>query len=106
MHRLSKRVTHGELQEFQIRAADAGFDSVQDYLSAFVLGDIRLRAANRRDAIKALGELGKIGSNINQIAKAGNEGRISHMDAKVAEAFDKTGRKIEHLGQQIREALE
>ena len=104
-HRLTKRVTHEELQEFESRAREAGFESAQDYLTAFISGDIRLHAANRRDMIKALGELGKIGSNINQMAKAGNEGRIKHLDARAATAIETATREIERLGRELREAL-
>jgi hypothetical protein len=104
-HRLSKRVTQEEFQEFHIRSAEAGFEDAQDYLSAFIAGDIRLRAASRKDAIKALGELGKIGSNINQLAKAGNEGRIPHLDDRAAVALENATLLIEQLGEKIREAL-
>lgn len=104
-HRLSKRMTREELQEFQIRAAESGFERHQDYLTAFVRGDIRLRAASRNDAIKALGLLGKIGSNINQIAKAANEGRIKHLDTRAADTLADAIRQIERIGRDIREAL-
>lgn len=105
-HRLSKRVTIHEFEEFEIRAAESGFSNGQEYLSAFIAGDIRLDAAIRKDTIRVLGELGKIGSNINQIAKAVNQGRIKSLDTHAVRALDETRTLIELLGQEIREALQ
>lgn len=104
-HRLTKRVTPAERERFRNRAADSGFTNDQEYLSAFVSGDIRMHAATRKEAIRALGELGKIGSNINQIARAANEGRIQTLDANAAVVLDRMRREVEQLGQEIREAL-
>lgn len=104
-YRLSKRITHEELQEFQIRAAEAGFEHHQDYLSSFIGGDIQLNAARRKGAIAALGQLGKIGSNINQIARAANAGRIRHLDAEAGASLERAIKKIEQYARDIREAL-
>lgn len=103
-HRLSKRVTEEELEAFRIRAENAGFDKASDYLGAFVLGDTHLHAANRKTAIEALGELGRLGNNINQIAKAVNQGRLQ-LETKDIRTLDETRNLIEQLGQEIREAL-
>jgi len=102
---VTKRLTLSELQNLQIRAKEAGLDNHQEYLTAFIRGDIRLNIANRQTAIKALGQLGKIGSNINQIAKAANEGRIKHLDASFATALETSIQQIEQIGRHIREAL-
>lgn len=104
--RLTKRVTQEDLDAFKRRAAAAGFDSAQNYLSAFVLGDIQLRVAKRQDATRAIGQLGAIGNNINQLARAANEGRIHSLDAQAGETLDQMRREIESLGRKIREAVQ
>lgn len=104
-YRLTKRVTVAELRDFQIRAAEAGFANHQDYLTALVVGDIALKKAQRKDAITALGHLGKIGNNINQLAKAANQGRISHLDERAGASLERAIKKIEHHARAIREAL-
>ncbi|TGD61576.1 plasmid mobilization relaxosome protein MobC [Tabrizicola sp. WMC-M-20] len=55
--------------------------------------------------IRALGDLGRIGNNVNQIARAANEGRIRSIDARSADVLDALRNKIEELRQEIREAL-
>lgn len=104
--RLTKRLTPQERVKFEKRARYAGFDSGQDYLTAFVIGDVRLHAAMRKDTTIALGHLGKIGSNINQIAKAANEGRIHHLDADAARALDDMRRALHAVGEKLRSALQ
>lgn len=103
--RLCRRVTPEAEDRFKTRAAAAGFENAQDYLSAFIDGDVRLHTATRKVLIRAVGELGKIGSNVNQIAKAVNEGRIRSIDARSADVLDALRDKIEALRQEIREAL-
>lgn len=104
-YRLSKRLTGAELDEFTIRARNAGFDNPQDYLSALILGDIQLDAASRRDRIQVLGQLGKIGSNINQLAKAVNQGRLKGLDLTHTHIFDDLRSTIETVGREIRRTL-
>lgn len=103
--RLCRRVTPEAEDRFKTRAAAAGFENAQDYLSAFIDGDVRLHTATRKVLIRAVGELGKIGSNVNQIAKAVNEGRMRSIDAHSAGVLDTLREKIEELGEEIRQAL-
>lgn len=103
--RLARRVTPEAEQRFKARAAAAGFANAQDYLASFIDGDIQLNAAIREDLKHALGELGKIGSNINQIAKAVNEGRIRSIDAHTTESLKSLRKKIVEFGDEIRRAL-
>lgn len=103
--RLSKRVTPAQLADFERRAREAGFKSGQEYLSAFVVGAVQMTVEHRKIGIKALGELGKIGSNINQIAKACNEGRVKHIDPVTAQELSDATIMIEKLGQEIRDSL-
>ena len=104
-NRLTKRLTDEELDHFETRAAEAGFCKGQDYLSSFLAGDIRLNVATRTETIRLLGELGKIGSNVNQIARAVNQGRIKSLDADAVRSLEMTRILIEALGHEIREAL-
>jgi hypothetical protein len=105
-HRLSKRLTDEELSMFQKRAVEAGFALCQDYLSSFISGDTRLQAANRKHMIKLLGELGKLGSNVNQIARALNQGRTNCLNSAALQTLEATRSLIEQLGKEIREALQ
>lgn len=76
--RLSKRVTASELKAFAGRAQEAGFENPQEFLSALILGNTAQANFNKRDMTLILGHLGKIGSNINQIAKHFNSGNIKN----------------------------
>ncbi|HCZ01487.1 MAG: hypothetical protein A3D16_07725 [Rhodobacterales bacterium RIFCSPHIGHO2_02_FULL_62_130] len=101
--RLTKRLTLAERAAFEDRALMAGFSSGQAYLSAFILGqtgqEIRLQK------IKALGHLGKVGGNLNQIAKRLNRAATPELmpaDLRViAEVLD----AVQVLGAEIREGL-
>jgi aconitase B len=103
-HRFGVRVTDDARERFEARAHAAGLSS-QDYLRAFVDGDVHLHLAERNDAIRLLGEIGKIGSNVNQLAKAVNQGRIKTLDADAGRILEATLHTIETLGQEIRETL-
>lgn len=103
--RLCRRVTPEAEHRFKARAAAAGFENAQDYLASFIDGDIRLNSAIREDLKHTLGELGKIGSNINQIAKAVNEGRIRSIDAHTIESLNSLRKKIAELSDEICETL-
>ena len=103
--RLCRRVTPEAEQRFKARAAAAGFANAQDYLAGLIDGDIRLHEAARMNLIRALGDLGRIGNNVNQIARAANEGRIRSIDARSADVLVALRDKIEELRQEIHEAL-
>jgi len=79
--RLQLCLTDAEAQEIETRAERAGL-SVSGYLRALAFGkDTPQPPAAKRPPVekqilgRLLGELGKIGSNINQIARRVNEGK-------------------------------
>ena len=104
-HLLQKRVDGDELARFIERAHDAGFLDHRDYLGAFVYGEIEIDRRERHDLIRILGELGKHGSNLNQIAHAANSGKITALSANDLRMIEDTRAAIKVLGSQIREAL-
>jgi hypothetical protein len=68
------RCSERERSEIKTRAAQAGL-SVGAFLRALALGDpgprsVRRPPVERTELVRLLGQIGKIGSNINQIAKA------------------------------------
>ena len=70
------RFTDEELQELERRASDAGW-TLPAYLRACALGDAGPRAARkppirRRELLRLLGQIGRLGGNVNQIARALN----------------------------------
>lgn len=77
-HVRALRLSDDELHQLNIRAAAAGL-TVGTYLRTVALGDAGPRARRRpiieRELLaKLLGQLGKMGSNLNQIAFAANRG--------------------------------
>ena len=76
---VQKRVTPAAYAAFAKRATEAGYDSPNDYLNAFVLGEELIQQRARQERIKILAELGKQGSNLNQIARALNKGQVSRL---------------------------
>lgn len=104
-HQLYKRVTSDELEAFKRRSLDAGFASHQDYLTALISGEKDFERQVRQDLIKILGELGKNGSNLNQIAHAVNSGRLTALSADDLRKINEASAAVQDLGAQIREAL-
>lgn len=76
---VQKRVTPAQKAAFEARARDQGYETGSAYLEAFILGRETVARRDRQDLIKILGELGKQGSNLNQLARAVNEGRITNL---------------------------
>lgn len=78
------RVTASEKQKIAALAASANADFSEFVRAAALNKKPKPKAeasGNRRALIEALGELGKIGSNINQIARATNRGRSLQEEA-------------------------
>lgn len=101
--RLTKRLNLAERADFEDRALMAGFSSGQAYLSAFILGqtgqEIRLQK------IKALGHLGKVGGNLNQIAKRLNRAAAPELMLADLRVIGEVLDAVQVLGAEIREGL-
>lgn len=83
------RTTEEEKMEFSIRAKEAGMN-VTDFIKSCTLGKApRTRKADfdREILIRLLAELGKVGSNVNQIAKAMNTEKKSFYSITVKETL-------------------
>jgi uncharacterized tellurite resistance protein B-like protein len=102
---LQKRVSDTELEAFKRRASAAGFPDHREYLSTLIFGEASLDRRERQDLIKILGELGKHGSNLNQIAHAANSGKITSLSQDDLRMIDESRTAIQTLGAEIREAL-
>jgi len=101
--RLTKRLTLSALADFEARARAAGFASGHAYLSAFILGHVDLDV--RRDRIRTLGHLGKVGSNLNQIAKRLNSGEAIALSEHDVEVIEHVLAAVEAVGTELRAAL-
>lgn len=104
-HQLYKRVTAEELEAFKRRASDEGFASHQDYLTALILGDAGFERQDRHDLIRILGELGKQGSNLNQIAHAVNSGKITALSAEDLRMVEAARAAVDDVAAMLKEAL-
>ena len=104
-HQLYKRVTDDEMAAFIERSDAAGFADHQAYLTAFVRGEITPDLAAKKDIILSLGHLGKIGSNLNQIAHALNANRLSVLGPEETSIIDDARAAVERIGAEIRAAL-
>lgn len=79
---VQKRVTPEQKAAFEARARAAGYDSGRAYLEAFILGHEAIARQDREDLVRILAELGKQGSNLNQLARAINSGRNANLSPK------------------------
>ncbi|MGM0662122.1 MAG: hypothetical protein FKY71_14220 [Spiribacter salinus] len=70
-----------ELDQFIARARKAGYQDHRDYHGALISGDAGFERRERHDLLRIHGELGKQGSNLNQLAYAVNAGRLSALSA-------------------------
>ncbi len=97
------RVTASEKQKIATLAESANADFSEFVRSAALNKKPKKKpeaSGDRRALIEALGELGKIGSNINQIARSSNRGRT--LDEKV---ITHALNQIAEIGDIIREIL-
>lgn len=78
-HRIEFRCTATEKERIETLAEKAGAVDVSEYVRALALNQnsqsLKPGGMERKGLIAALGQLGKIGSNVNQLAKAHNEGQ-------------------------------
>ncbi|WP_130471933.1 plasmid mobilization protein [Candidatus Magnetaquicoccus inordinatus] len=99
-------VNAAEKAEIEEKAARAGL-SVSGYLRALVFGKdapqprgARRPAVEKELLVRLLGEIGKIGSNVNQIAHVANQGRGVNYPALVQLSAD-----VVVMRQQVKAAL-
>ena len=101
--RLTKRLTLSERAEFEDRALNAGFSSGQAYLSAFILGQTGQEV--RLQKIQALGHLGKVGSNLNQIARRLNRPSSPELIPGELQILAEVLEVVQALGAELRSGL-
>ena len=102
---LQKRVSDPELAVFVDRAHEAGFADHREYLSVLILGEALIQRTERSAMIRALGELGKHGSNLNQIARALNEDRAKSISVEDMKSIKDARAAVDDIASQIKEAL-
>lgn len=101
--RIEIRLTEQERIDLNTHAEIAGAE-VSEYVRSKIFGTVPRKhsqaTGERAELIKALGELGKIGSNVNQIARALNRDVVP--DPWMIETATK---EIENLGHYLRAVL-
>lgn len=102
---LQKRVDDEELDRFIARAHAAGFQDHRDFHAALISGEVEFDRRERHDLLRILGELGKQGSNLNQITYAVNAGRLTALTANDLRVIDETRAAVEAVAAQIRSLL-
>ena len=98
---ISKRLTEDEFLNFRKAAKAKGFDSHQAYLSAFLRGHIELQRQEQVRLTRFVGHLGRIGNNINQIARAANSGKLK-LTTTDAQTLADMRAVLEEISTQIR----
>jgi hypothetical protein len=102
---LQKRVDDEELGQFVARARAAGFHDHRDFHAALIFGDAGFDRRERHDLLRIQGELGKQGSNLNQLAYAVNSGRIMAFTADDLRVIDEARIAVEAATALIRTLL-
>ena len=96
------RVTPEEYVRLAEEAANAGMTNVNAWAREITSKAAGVPEINRKDLTVIIGQLGKIGSNINQIAKIANTNRRVELTAELLAELD----DLLELKQQIKSALE
>ena len=102
---LQKRVDDDELGQFVARAHAAGFHDHHDFLGAFIAGDAEFERRERHDLLRIKGELGKQGSNLNQLTYAVNAGRLTALTDDDLRVIDEARIAVEAATALIRTLL-
>lgn len=102
---LQKRVSDTELEAFKRRASAAGFPDHREYLAALIFGEAGFDRRERQDLIKILGELGKHGSNLNQIAHGINSGKVSALSADDIKTIEAARAAVDDAATMLKGAL-
>lgn len=103
---LQKRVSDDELHAFKERAQKAGFKDHREYLTALIFGEEGFERADRKSLIQALGELGKHGSNLNQIARALNIRNSKTLSKSDMQSIEDARAAVADVAAEIKEILE
>lgn len=104
-HVRALRLSDDELHKLNIRAAEAGLP-IGTYLRVVALGSAGPRARRRpiierEHLARLLGQLGKVGSNLNQLAAASNAGDLVYKTSlarSLADLAAMRGAVLEVLG--------
>jgi hypothetical protein len=102
---LQKRVNDDELAGFITRARQAGFQDHRTYHDALISGDAGFDRRERHDLLRILGELGKQGSNLNQLAHAVNSGRVTVLSSNDLRVIHEARAAVENAAAAIRAQL-
>ena len=102
---LQQRVDDEELAGFIARARKAGYEDHREFHSALIYGDAGFDRRERHDLLRIHGELGKQGSNLNQLAYAVNAGRLTALSADDRRVIDQTRIAVETATALIRALL-
>jgi hypothetical protein len=102
---LQKRLNVRELAEFVARAHAAGFQDHRDYHAALITGLTGLERRERHDLLRIHGELGKQGSNLNQLTLAVNAGRLTALTAEDLRVIEQARIAVQTAAAQIRGLL-
>tara|TARA_R110002051_G_scaffold195917_1_gene263811 strand:- start:48 stop:347 length:300 start_codon:yes stop_codon:yes gene_type:complete len=94
-----------ELAGFIARARKAGYEDHREFHSALIYGDAGFDRRERHDLLRIHGELGKQGSNLNQLAYAVNAGRLTAVSADDRRVIDQTRIAVETATALIRALL-
>lgn len=93
-YRIYARLSSSEWEKFEQLRGKSGL-SQSDFVRAKTLGGRKIKAKYDRELLlETLGQLGKIGSNLNQIAKANNKGLKAEIPSGLADQIDQVGQQI------------
>ena len=100
---IQSRCTREEVDEFKAAARDAGFATVGQLIRARCLRKTRapkMPLEDRRELAAVLGQLGKWGSNLNQLARQANMGEPVNR-----QEFEELAGQVREATSLVREAL-
>jgi len=102
---LQRRVDDEELVRFIARARKAGYEDHRDFHAALISGSAGFDRRERHDLLRIQGELGKQGSNLNQLTYAVNAGRITALSAQDLRVIHDALAAVEKASAEIRGLL-
>jgi len=102
---LQQRVNDDELDRFIKRARKAGFRDHREFHGAFIFGDVEFDRRERHDLLRIKGELGKQGSNLNQLTHSVNAGHLTAVSADDLRVIDQARIAVEQATALLRTFL-